>query len=212
MEWYERRPSDYKEDTWHLTLSEHGAYTLLLDHYYASESPLPDNDMALSSICNCTPNEWKKVKPSLMEFFTEKNGKLRNKKCDTIISVSYQKRMDGAKRAAKFRKSKNKVTRDKRVSNASTLQDKTGQDNKNGYTVDFLKFWESYPNKKSKGTAFKSFSKIIKVTPIEDILEGIEKYKKGKEDWKAWQHPATWLHGEGWKDEYGAAKVGKKRL
>jgi len=104
MEWYERRPVDYKEDTWHLTLAEHGAYTLLLDHYYSNEKPLPDNDRALSSICNCTMDEWLVVKDNVVAFFVAKNGKLRSKKCEKILNVSYSKRRDGAKRAAKYRK------------------------------------------------------------------------------------------------------------
>jgi len=82
----------------------------------------------------------------------------------------------------------------------------------NGYTVDFLKFWGMYPNKKAKPQAFKSFEKALKKSPIEDILLGLEKYLKHKEDWRAWQHPATWLNGEGWNDEYETVKTGRKRL
>lgn len=36
--WYARRYKDYAEKTAHLSLIEHGAYTLLLDHYYESRS------------------------------------------------------------------------------------------------------------------------------------------------------------------------------
>ncbi len=127
MEWYERRPTDYKEDTWHLTLAEHGAYNLLLDHYYSNETPLPDNDRALASICNCSVAEWVVVRNAVVAFFKAKNGKLRSKKCESILNKAYGKRKDGAERAAKYRKTNTIVTCDKRVSNASTGQDRTGE-------------------------------------------------------------------------------------
>lgn len=128
MEWYERRPAEYRNDTWHLSLAEHGAYNLLLDHYYSNESPLPDNDRALASICGCTIDEWLSVSNALRQFFTAKRGKLLHKKCDEIIEKSFTKRNDGAKRVAKYRKNKGSVTRTSRVSNAPTGQDRTGQD------------------------------------------------------------------------------------
>ena len=41
VNYYERHLGDYARDTAHLTMVEHGAYTLLLDRYYATESPIP---------------------------------------------------------------------------------------------------------------------------------------------------------------------------
>ena len=38
--WYRRFPNDYRGDTVHLTLAQHGAYTLLLDFQYANELPI----------------------------------------------------------------------------------------------------------------------------------------------------------------------------
>lgn len=51
MNFYKRFMGDYAKDTAHLSLAEHGAYTLLLDHYYATESPLPEDYQALYRIC-----------------------------------------------------------------------------------------------------------------------------------------------------------------
>jgi len=36
LPYYNRYPGDYARDTRDLTLAEHGAYTLLLDHYYSN--------------------------------------------------------------------------------------------------------------------------------------------------------------------------------
>lgn len=45
VNYYERHLGDYARDTAHLTMVEHGAYTLLLDRYYATERGIPDNQV-----------------------------------------------------------------------------------------------------------------------------------------------------------------------
>jgi hypothetical protein len=66
----------------------------------------------------------------------------------------------------------------------------------------FDKFWSEYPRKIKKKDASKIYSKIIKTTPHETIMNGLHRYKSGKPDYADWQHPTTWLNGEGWNDEY----------
>lgn len=51
MNFWKRYPGDYGRDTAHLSLSEHGAYGLLLDHYYSTEAPLPADFAALYRLC-----------------------------------------------------------------------------------------------------------------------------------------------------------------
>lgn len=41
MNYYERHLGDYAKDTGHLSMLEHGAYTLLLDRYYSKEEGIP---------------------------------------------------------------------------------------------------------------------------------------------------------------------------
>ena len=43
MIWYKRFIADYKRDTGHLSMLEHGAYQALLDTYYLTEKPLPSD-------------------------------------------------------------------------------------------------------------------------------------------------------------------------
>ena len=44
MNYYERHLGDYAKDTGHLTILEHGAYTLLLDRIYSTEAGIPEKD------------------------------------------------------------------------------------------------------------------------------------------------------------------------
>ena len=43
MNYYERHLGDYAKDTAHLSMLEHGAYTLLMDRYYSTELPIPQD-------------------------------------------------------------------------------------------------------------------------------------------------------------------------
>ena len=61
--------SDYLADTQHLTTREHGAYLLLIMHYWQRQGPLPGDDKRLSAIARMTFAEWQAVKPAVEEFF-----------------------------------------------------------------------------------------------------------------------------------------------
>src|ERR1700743_363737 len=68
---------DYQRDTGHLRAAGHGAYLLLMFHYW-STGGLPDNDDQLSEIDRMTPVEGRKHKPTLQAFFKDswKNGRI----------------------------------------------------------------------------------------------------------------------------------------
>jgi uncharacterized protein YdaU (DUF1376 family) len=60
--------ADYLADTGHLTGAEHGAYLLLIMHYW-SKRTLPTDDLRLASIARMDEKAWKKSKPIIQEFF-----------------------------------------------------------------------------------------------------------------------------------------------
>ena len=68
---------DYHRDTGHLRATEHGAYLLLMFHYW-STGRLPDNDDHLATIARLSRGEWKKIKPTLQAFFKDgwKHGRI----------------------------------------------------------------------------------------------------------------------------------------
>ena len=74
----------------------------------------------------------------------------------------------------------------------------------------FLKFWDSYPKKKSKGAAEKAF-KALKPDEqlVETMISKIDLAKTSadwtKEGGQFIPHPATWLRAKGWDDEISTA-------
>ncbi|WP_149111454.1 YdaU family protein [Limnoglobus roseus] len=86
-QWYPFYTGDYARDTAHLSLLEHGAYRLLLDHYYATGSALPNDPEKLYRICRArTPNERKSVLSAVNEFFHQDGTLLRSTRCDREIA------------------------------------------------------------------------------------------------------------------------------
>ena len=68
MNYYERHLGDYAKDTSHLSMLEHGAYTLLMDRYYGTEKPIPQNQVYRVTRAN-SKDERKAVDAVLSEFF-----------------------------------------------------------------------------------------------------------------------------------------------
>lgn len=77
---------DYLKDTGHLTTEQHGAYLLLLMAYWARGEPLIANDVRLASIARMTAAQWAKNKPTLAEFFVERDGVWINKRSEREIA------------------------------------------------------------------------------------------------------------------------------
>jgi uncharacterized protein YdaU (DUF1376 family) len=60
---------DYLKETGHLDAIEHGAYLLLLGHYWCSGKPLPNDDTVLARIARLSPAMWRKLRPVIAAFF-----------------------------------------------------------------------------------------------------------------------------------------------
>lgn len=66
--WMPLYVGDYLGDTGHLTTSQHGAYLLLMMHYWR-KGALPDDDEQLSAITKLPPNVWKSYRSTIQAFF-----------------------------------------------------------------------------------------------------------------------------------------------
>jgi uncharacterized protein YdaU (DUF1376 family) len=65
---------DYLASTGHLTTRQHGAYLMLLMHYWNTQKPLPDNDQVLASIAKLQAKEWKHDRKAIETLFLIKDG------------------------------------------------------------------------------------------------------------------------------------------
>jgi hypothetical protein len=99
----------------------------------------------------------------------------------------------------------------KRIKSKSAIN----HDRLNGHRHNFDIFWNAYPKKRGKGKAEKIWAAL---TP-DAVLLGtmLAKLDQAKEtpDWvkdrgQFIPHPASWLNGKGWEDEY--QPVAKERL
>jgi uncharacterized protein YdaU (DUF1376 family) len=105
--WYPRHYKDYQLDTSHLSMLEHGAYTLLLDHYYLTGKPLLADIRAVARQMRCMlPEEVEAVKSVLEQFFTLQADGWHNKRADEELSRRSElivKRQAVGKRGAESR-------------------------------------------------------------------------------------------------------------
>lgn len=94
MNYYERYCGDYQRDTAHLSLAEHGAYTMLLDTYFSVEKPLPSDLPSLYRVCRAmTRLEQQAVKAVAEQFFpvSEVDGLRHNQRADREIAKARPK-------------------------------------------------------------------------------------------------------------------------
>lgn len=100
-----------------------------------------------------------------------------------------------------------KENREKRIENREKEKEKEDAGTVFDAAAAFEIFYKAYPNKKNVKTARTRWEKM-KVTPelFAAIMEGLERAKNsqewGKDGGAYIPYPATWLNGEGWKNEY----------
>lgn len=84
MNYYERHLGDYAKDTAHLSMLEHGAYNLLLDRYYSTETGIPAAQAHRLARAR-TKEEKQAVDDVLGEFFTLAGDVWVNKRADEEV-------------------------------------------------------------------------------------------------------------------------------
>ena len=102
MNYYRRFIGDYQSDTGHLSILEHGAYTLLLDLYYATGRPIPSDLSAACKIIRATnPNEKKAVESILQEFWESTEDGWINERASREMGkvTEYRKKQSTAAKA-----------------------------------------------------------------------------------------------------------------
>jgi uncharacterized protein YdaU (DUF1376 family) len=101
MNFYKHYLGDYARDTQDLTLVEHGAYRVLLDHFYATKGDMPNDIGALYRIAKAfTPTERKAVERVAGKFFQPNgDGRRHNKRAEEEIRKHEQEHGGSTNRA-----------------------------------------------------------------------------------------------------------------
>jgi uncharacterized protein YdaU (DUF1376 family) len=86
--------NDYRNDTMHLSAAQHGAYLLLIMHYWMNGG-LPKDNAALARIAAMSAQQWSKNRKTVMAFFS---NELSHKRIEQEIGRSVE--ISGKRRSA----------------------------------------------------------------------------------------------------------------
>jgi hypothetical protein len=70
-----------------------------------------------------------------------------------------------------------------------------------GLAEEFDAFWAAFPRRTGKLDAIRAYAKARRIDSAENILAGVERYKRNKPEYADWCHPSTFLNKGRWMDE-----------
>ena len=212
MHYYQHNIADYRKDTTHLTLLEHGIYRQMLDQFYLDEKPLPLEEDKLFRLFNArTEDEKNAIKNVINDFWSKTEDGYVQGRSKTEIEL-YKDRLEIATQSAKKRWNKGSMPTQcqpnanplltKELNNLTTKE--LNNLTTNIYiSKDFDVFWQAFPKKKKKEDARKAWNTTR--PNIEVVLKALEWQKQSPEWFKQGgqfiPYPATWLRSHSWEDE-----------
>ena len=123
MIYYSHHIGDYRRDTAHLSLLEHGIYRQLLDFYYLNEEPITlDRAKLMRSLCVRTAEEEQALCNVLEDFFKLTDEGYVQGRCDANIAA-YHGKSEKAKQSALARWTN--VSKDKSEKDAMAMRSHT---------------------------------------------------------------------------------------
>jgi uncharacterized protein YdaU (DUF1376 family) len=182
MHYYNKHIKDYKTDTAHLSLLEHGAYNMLIDLYILSENPLEPNLSKLCRLINArTDDEIAAVTNILDEFFTKTDDGYRQKKCDAELEKIFS-RSEKARISAKVRwdNKGNANASPKHSERNATQHPKPNTTIPNNNEPLFVEFWKLYPHRNGTGVTKPQSLEWWNTKSLETItmvLDGTKKFR-----------------------------------
>ena len=202
--WYSFYPGDYGRDTGHLTLLEHGACRLLMDHYYASGAPLPGDETRLMRLCRArTAPEKRAVRDVLAAFFRSSEDGFRHKRIDAEI-VKAAEQNTKAFAAGKANAMKRWHADGIAMAMPETLPPQSPPQPPSQESDSlFEEFWSEFPRKEARGAAVIAWGRALERARPETLIAAARAYAAQRvgEDAKFTRMPATWLAQECWLDD-----------
>jgi len=126
VNYYERHIGDYAKDAGHLSMLEHGAYTILLDRYYSTEQGIPESKA--HRLCRArTDEEAQAVDMVLEEFFELVDGVWINSRAEFEIEKAQARlaaAQENGKKGGRPAKDRTEETQQKPSENPTLTQQK----------------------------------------------------------------------------------------
>lgn len=219
--------ADYLADTTHLERDEHGAYFLLLMAYWRNGGPLMADDARLSRIAKASPSEWKRLRPVMLEFFTEEDGMWVSKRSDIEIEKAIR-RMEAKSSAGKRGAESRWQTHGNRIDLplAESVTEPVAEPmTKNGSSSsptqevrkerkimsagadgdeEFSQFWKEYPRTKNMSRkdalkVWKSLKASKSLPDLSEVLRAVRQYRSFiSTETKKQGKPYPVKHAQGW--------------
>lgn len=204
--WMPLYVADYLADTGHLSVSEHGAYMLLIMHYW-QKGGLPTEDRLLARICRMLPDEWAESRDVLQDLFSDA---WTHKRIDEELSkaddISSKRRAAAEQRHSKSDASApangHAIAEQKHTQSQSQSPKRDANaSQKRARDAEFEEWYSEYPHKVQRAAARKAFDKAREKADLTTLKAGVEAYKRSKNPDYNWRNPATWLNSESWLDQ-----------
>ena len=223
MHHYQHHIGDYRRDTAHLSLLEHGIYRQLLDMYYLNEQPIPkETQVVFRRLSAKTEHEQNAIETILKEFFLDTPDGWKHTRCDSEIAA-YQEKAEKNRINGKSggRPKKTQVVIDG-LSDGNPSETQNNLNHKpltiNQYIkpicadAHFDAFWKAYPNVRK--VAKKNCLAKWKAKKLDAIAEKIISDVRAKADtWGEFApSPLTYLNQERWNDDPSPSSTPRKYL
>ncbi|MCP5345136.1 MAG: YdaU family protein [Pseudomonadales bacterium] len=191
MHHYQFNIGDYRKDTAHLSLLEHGIYRMLIDSYYTNEGPLEADDAKLMRThCIRSADEQQAYRNVMDDFFDLVDGRYVHAGCDKVLAKIYEKSAKAKESAEKRWANKNKGSRvSKEEKNANAMRThsernangmlpithnpipNTDSSNELSLSDLFSQLWESWPSGHGeKGSRKNAESAFLKLKPDKTLF------------------------------------------
>ena len=217
MNYYSFHVGDYRRDTTHLSMLEHGAYRQLLDWIYLDEKPIPkETQVVFRRLSARTEEEKTAIQTVLKEMFVlRKDGYVQARSLNEINNYKVKRvtARENGKLGGRPKKTKvvnsglSKITQEKAnhkpiTNNHKPITNKQTKTITPSGVSSFDSFYKIYPVKKGKQDAIKAWGKCKDKPTIDVILKALS-WQTKTDQWKKGiiPYPATYINGRRWEDE-----------
>ena len=230
MHYYQFNIADYRKDTAHLSLLEHGIYRQLLDSYYLDEKPI-ETQSVIRRLSIITNEEKLAFENVLSDFFTPSDCGKYYTHCRVDGEISkYHDKADiarangskggrpkkpketqpvnlGSKNKPEAKLTNNQELNNQELNNQELNNQELKPSDKSPSVIDrFDDFWKLYPKKTDKKKARAAWDKLkpdddLAIKIITNVADRLSREEWVKSDTQFIPHGTTFLNGARWEDE-----------